>query len=377
MNTTTSYQTRRSARGFSLVEAIITLLLVSIIIVAATAAFVQNQRITTSEVMRATLRSNLRYAVNVMAGDLRPVGAFSKWSQISAVGAYAFSMLECTNTNWVPFAPSGTNLGQYTGYDAGLPDRVRIADPDIINDARLYADYNPPSSQIKSIKLTGAQFEPGDLLIITDANLVGNPLDPNAAIHADLLVPTTIVNPTTGNPFTEITINPGNQSGGINPPHGLSYPYPSGSVLYKIRIWEYFIDATQADGIPRLYRREVRAVNSFPELVAEHVEDLQVALWLDTNNNGVMENTEWLNSSFQNLIANKSQLAFLRGMRITLVGRTPMVPEAIAGRNIGGSIYYQRPAIEDRTAGTISAAPMYREVYQEIVFLRNMRPPQS
>ncbi len=371
---------RRSDRGFSLVEALVTVVLVSIIIGAATAAFVQNQRITTSEIMRANLRSNLRFAVNVMAGDLRPVGSYSKWTTITGNGgAFAFAPVECTNTNFTQWG-SATNFGQYQGYDGSLPDRIRIAEPDIINDARLYADYNQPQSTIKSIKVTGNQFAEQDLLIITDANLVGNVFDPGVTTHTSLFVPVEIQKPTSSNAFTAIAINQGANDGGINGPQGLPYDYPTGSAIYKIRIWEYYVDQSNPS-IPRLYRREVKVGATSPELVAEYVEDLQVALWLDLNSNGAIDAGEWKNSDFAALTATPAQLRLLRAMRVTLIGRTPtVVDQSMAGKQQGsGDVYYQRPAAEDRAAGaSVGTAPgqaYYREVYQEVIYLRNLQPP--
>ena len=370
---------RRSDSGFSLVEALVTVVLVSIIIGAATAAFVQNQRITTSEIMRANLRSNLRFAVNVMAGDLRPVGSYSKWTQVYGKG-HTFAPIECTNSQFQNWGNTGVNFGQYLGYDSSQPDRLRIIEPDIINDARLYSDYKGPEKNIQAVKITGQPFSKGDLLIITDANLLENAFEPGAVTHTALFVATGIQPDQSNNAFTIVTCNTGSDDGGINDTGGLPYSFPSGSALYKVRLWEYYIDQSNP-AIPRLYRREVKGTAPPPELVAEYVEDFQVALWLDLDSDGVIDAGEWKNTDFAALTADPSQVRLLRAMRLTLTGRTPtVVDQSMAGSKLGtGDVYYQRPAVEDRAAGasvgTVSGAAYYREVYQEIIYLRNLQPP--
>ncbi len=363
---------RPNRRGFSLLEAMITLVIMLIIIGGATALFFENQNATTAHVALAELRTNMRFALDTMASDLRVVGAYTKWAPLQILkGAYQFNIVECTNAQWQPFV-SGLQLGHYAGYDSTIPDRIRVVEPDIINDAQLRDEYSPPSSQFKAVKISGEPFQEGDLLLITNAPVVDNPWDPGAQIFADLFVPTTIQGPQSGNPFTEVTFNAGaGDPYGVNSPSGFAQSYPPGSTIMRIRIWEYYIDTNIPD-VPRLMRLEARP-NAVPEEVSRYVEDLQVAMGIDADDNNNITGAEWITTNFQNIT--NAQLQHLRAMRITLIGRTFAMPEVMAGARVGTQdIYYRRPGIEDRSAGAIQSIPQFREVYTQVVMFRNLRP---
>ena len=363
---------RPNRRGFSLLEAMITLVIMLVIIGGATALFFENQNATTAHVALAELRTNMRFALDTMSSDLRVVGAYTKWAPLQILkGAYQFNIVECTNAQWQPFV-SGLQLGHYAGYDSTIPDRIRVVEPDIINDAQLRDEYSPPSFQFKAVKINGEPFQEGDLLLITNAPTVDNPWDPGAQIFADLFVPTTIQKPHSGNPFTEITFNAGaNDPYGVNSPSGFPQAYPAGSTIMRIRIWEYYIDTNIPD-VPRLMRLEARP-NAVPEEVSRYVEDLQVAMGIDTDDDNNITGAEWITTNFQNIT--NAQLQHLRAMRITLIGRTFAMPEVMAGARTGTQdIYYRRPGLEDRSAGTVQSIPQFREVYTQVVMFRNLRP---
>ena len=361
-------------RGFSLMEAMITLVVMLLIIGGATAIFVQNQRATTAHITLAMLRANLRFAMETMSADLRPIGAVTRAATPVVNRTSLFPILDLKNSGTY-----SSGFGSYNNYDGTLPDRIRIVEPDIINDASLYADYDH-SSQLKSIKILGDQFDDCDILLITNANMVDNPYDPASGATADLFQACNVQGPQSGNPFTEITFGRGCNHD-LNPHGGFLNDYPSGSMLMKVRIWQYSIDQTDPK-IPKLVREEVGGSDSGdnqcdsprpPEVVSEYVEDMQVAVGLDTSGDNNIQPGEWVNNNFQALTV--AQLATLRAVRITLVGRTVMVPEVMAGRSAGANdIYYRRPAVEDRGAGAAGSMPQYREVYTEVIQLRNLRP---
>jgi len=366
-----SYRKKINSKGFSLVEALITMVIVLVVIGGATALFVQNQRATSAAVSVAMLRSNLRFALDVMSSELREIGAIMKASQVNVLSSYQIPLIECTNANFQNYG-SVSNLGHYQSYDAGLPDKIRIVEPEIINDAHLIEAYHKPSNQMKSVKITGGQFQEGDILLITNANLVNNPYDPTSGIYSDLFVPTNIQPSQSNNEFTEITFTPGQSP--LNSPQGLSNDYPEGSALMKVRIWEYYIDDTTDPNIPKLYRAEVN--NPYPELVAEYIEDMQVALGIDTDGDNYISPSEWINTAFDNITP--QQLFNLRAIRLTLVGRTGLIPKEMAGKDLGrDDLYYHAPAVEDHNpTGPYSSTtiPYFREVYTTTIYLRNLRP---
>ncbi len=356
-----------NTRGFSLLEALISMVVMLIVLGGAVAVFVQNQRASAANVSLTLLRTNLRAAVQTMASDIRQIGAISRNTYVTAMSSYNLPIIQCTNIN-PEVMESGYNLQQYTGYDPAQSDRIRIIDPDLSKNTRLVEDMNnDTTSTAKTVKILNNELEEGDIVVITNSNLVEDP----SAAFADLLEITTVQPDSSDNRFTEITFNPSGLN--VKP---LNMPYPAGSALVRVRIWEYYIDRTDPQ-IPKLYRLEART-NSHPELVAEFVEDFQVALGIDTNGNENVEDSEWVDTNFQNYFTapGSNQLANLRAVRITLIGRTGRVPVEMAGqRQNTQDINYRMPAMEDYTGSRYETSyPQFREAYTEVIFLRNMRP---
>jgi hypothetical protein len=269
-----------------------------------------------------------------------------------------------------------STLGAYSSYDSSQPDHLRIVTPEIINESALAGDYSTGSTTISSIKINGTSFQAGDMILITNANLMQNPFDTSANPLADLFQACSATAPGSGNPYWTIAVN---CNTGFNPSTGFANSYASGSALTKVRIWEYYIDNSDPN-IPRLMRREVKGTlggNVSAEVIAEYVEDFQLALGIDGLDGSTPDNNiqpaEWMNTGFTGLTLN--QLANMRAIRVSLIGRTVIVPETMAGGRTGANdIYYRRPALEDRSQGAIGPYPQYREVITEVVQLRNMRP---
>jgi type IV pilus assembly protein PilW len=362
---------RISSRGFSLLEALISLVVMLLIIGGATAIFVQNQRATTANVTLAMLRANLRFARETLSADLRPIGAFSKPATPFILQTVSFPMVNLNNSGSYQ-----STLGAYSSYDSSQPDHLRIVTPEIINESALAGDYSTGSTTISSIKINGTSFQAGDMILITNANLMQNPFDTSANPLADLFQACSATAPGSGNPYWTIAVN---CNTGFNPSTGFANSYASGSALTKVRIWEYYIDNSDPN-IPRLMRREVKGTlggNVSAEVIAEYVEDFQLALGIDGLDGSTPDNNiqpaEWMNTGFTGLTLN--QLANMRAIRVSLIGRTVIVPETMAGGRTGANdIYYRRPALEDRSQGAIGPYPQYREVITEVVQLRNMRP---
>jgi len=365
-----SLSRRIDRRGFSLVESLVTLVVMLLILAGATTVFFKNQQATAAHISLAMMRANMRFGMDTLCADMRQIGAYMRGAPISIKKAgVEFGLIECTNSNWTQWI-AGTGFGHYGGYDATISDRIRIVEPDIINDARLQRQYDPPSSQMKAVKLTGQPFDEGDLLLITNSTCFDNPWDPGNDVFADLFVPTTIQPDHSNNAFTEITANAGaGDPYNVNAPNGLAHSYPAGSTILKISIFEYYIDNTDPE-IPKLMRRDV--LNRTEE-IASFVEDLQVALGIDANDDNNITGAEWITTGFTTLT--ETQLNHLRAMRISLTGRTMVVAESMAGLQAGAQdIYYRRPAVEDHPAGAATSVPYFREVYNETVMFRNLRP---
>ena len=125
-------------RGFSLMEAMITLVVMLLIIGGATAIFVQNQRATTAHITLAMLRANLRFAMETMTADLRPIGAYSRTVTPTVNRTGMFPLVDLRNSG--TYSPG---FGQYSAYDPTLPDRMRQAAEAIKEASALYGFEHP------------------------------------------------------------------------------------------------------------------------------------------------------------------------------------------------------------------------------------------
>jgi hypothetical protein len=96
----------------------------------------------------------------------------------------------------------------------------------------------------------------------------------------------------------------------------------------------YYIDTSDA-AHPVLMQQE----QGTPEPIAEDIEDLQIAYGVDSNNNRIIENNEWVNS-----VTTDGDIDRIRLVRITIVARTSQRDPAL--RNVAQTV----PALEDRPA---------------------------
>jgi hypothetical protein len=100
------------------------------------------------------------------------------------------------------------------------------------------------------------------------------------------------------------------------------------------------------------------------EPMAEGIEDMQIALGIDSGTNGVSEvgsaanDDEWQ----YNVTGDSVLTGTLRAIRVTLVSRANQPVT-------GGVTPYKRPAVENRTAGTADAYK--RRVLRTMVEIRN------
>ncbi|MBV8755995.1 MAG: PilW family protein [Deltaproteobacteria bacterium] len=156
-----------------------------------------------------------------------------------------------------------------------------------------------------------------------------------------------------------LTLN--TQCGTISLPSG---GYAAGSLVVRAQHATFYI-GTQ-DGIPTLFMDPDSDANATmpAEPLAEGIEDLQVALGVDSGTDGVSENGAGANDDeWQYNFSGDSVLAgTLRAVRVTLVSRAAQVVS-------GGITPYSRPAIEDHAAGGADAYK--RRVLRTIVEIRN------
>jgi type IV pilus assembly protein PilW len=96
------------------------------------------------------------------------------------------------------------------------------------------------------------------------------------------------------------------------------------------------------------------------EPIAEDIEDLQIAYGVDSNNNRIIENNEWVNNPTAN------QIDLIRLVRVTIVARTAQPDPAL--RNVAQTV----PAIEDRPARANLMDGYRRFILTRIVKTRNI-----
>jgi prepilin-type N-terminal cleavage/methylation domain-containing protein len=153
------------------------------------------------------------------------------------------------------------------------------------------------------------------------------------------------------------------QCSSINLPSG---GYPAGSLVIRAQHGTFYI-GTQ-DGIPTLFMDPDSDANPVMpgEPLADGVEDLQVALGVDSTTDGVSElgasanDDEWQG----NKSGDAPLSGTLRAVRVTLVARAS---QAL----VGGTATFYRPAVEDHA---IAASPdMYRRrLLRTMVEIRNV-----
>jgi len=149
----------------------------------------------------------------------------------------------------------------------------------------------------------------------------------------------------------------------LKSPCGVTLPsggYPAGSLVVRAQHATFSIGTT--DGIPTLMMDPDAGGSAPAEPIADGVEDLQVAVGIDSSTDGLTDNggaDEWyFNAAGETIPASGTW----RALRVTLVARS-------VGQLVGAGTVSTRPKIEDHAIGT---ADMYRRrVLRSTVEIRN------
>jgi prepilin-type N-terminal cleavage/methylation domain-containing protein len=305
---------RHSEAGFSLIEIMSALVILSIAMTAVFATFISQQKSFTVQNRVAEMQQNLRQAVEYMSRGIRLAGYGIPDNVVIPNNIIAAGVTSVRSI----YAKDNT-----TG-----PDQVYI----------LYSfdmDANQPSTTLTAIGGTGGSvtvdnttgFLPGggELVLITDGTT------------ADLYQ-------TSAAGGTTLTFGGGYSSG-----HAKSYP--AGSTVAKARFDRYFIDNTTDMAHPTLMVD--RMGGSAPQPLADDIEDLQLTYAVDLNGNDFIDSGEWTPTP-----ANLSQI---RQVRLQFIARARL-PEA------GWS--ETRPTIGNRTdVGTPDGRR--RRTYDIVIDVRN------
>ena len=287
-----------SAEGFTLIEVSSALLILSIAVIAAYAAFEFLQASFTEQCRVAEVQRNLRDAVEMMSRDIRLAGYGIPGPVNLPAGMLPGG--ESAIRNIVPMnrsnAPDDLVVLYAWDKDVGVPPPT------------LAAAMAAPGDTIRVNNSAG--FSDGDFI------LIGN------GAAADLFQ----VN---GIPGEGILPHGG---AGVNDPslHDASLPYVAGDTVSKARFVRYFIDATDPDH-PALALDRMNGVRR--PLVGD-IEDLQLRYGLDADGDGVVDTA--VDSP------GAAQIPRIRQVRLYVSARTRVRQR---GRQEA------RPALADRAAG--------------------------
>ncbi len=376
-------------QGFSLVEAIISLVIVSMILAAGAWLFFANQRTTTLELTMSFVRANLRQALNVLGKDIVQAGMLSRASKFDFKG----HLIRPIESGTI-YHTYGLNIGKFTSYNPNYPDKIQIISPDPVNTAYAVQDVSAHSSTLSNIKIdanntpTNINYQPkkGDYYIVTNANYIKDPFDPSSGVISNIFKLRNV----TYTPQANDTPDHGHYRFRITP--SLRESFSSGAGLTKVNIHYYFVklyDNIDPPKLPELkcYIRNIH--RSY--VVAEGIEDMQIAYGVDLNNNGIIDTNEWIQDP---LSISDNDYYKLRAIKVTLSAISKPLPASYLGAKIVGGnktphICFYKPFIGDEgnnngnnngnDVGTPNPfenkdLPVYRIIASETYYLRNFMP---
>lgn len=333
-------------QGFTLVELVIAMAVSLVVLLATLQLFDNSQRSYTVQEGVAEMQQNVRTAKMFIERDIRMAGA--------GIPDFSFG-----GTDLFPFEFEN-NVDGTVGVAATIADiipgtdllRVRYQNFSVGSCGSDPAGLLPSCDTLPQLTLASEMPDTATVAIVNEDLQDGIGWD--ASCYCD---GTSFTQPTPGMPF--IVVSPdGSQSAVLfhtstlpnsdkigNAPNftfdGVVYPnkllntFPAGSTInffHPDGIYDALYYLQDQDGVPCL----VRDTGAGAQVIAEYIEDLQLAFELDTDDDGVVDAT-----------VNAADLTDLqkpqvRMVRLSLVGRSAHLQRDFSG---------QRPALEDHAAG--------------------------
>ena len=333
----------RSDSGFTLIEMLIAIAVSGIVLAGLVSMFTTTNRAYKRQDETATLQQSLRVAKMNLERDIRMAGCGFGTSFIYLDNPSPIPPLSNTD----PIPPIVNNNGGGT------------ANSDILTIS--YVNYSDPCNGVMP-QLTPTGVASASITVgVTEGSLWWASDIPGCktASAPFLAVYTRPIDPerTTRLRSNLITITGGSadnlQCSGLGA--GIPPTPPVNSSLD-------FFSATQLVTVIYSYNSTNRTLDRNGQVLAENIEDFQLAFGLDTNGDGAVDitnNAEWVN----NLTLSATQRADLRQVRVSLLGRST--------NPINGQALNARPAVEDHNAGTDQDHHL-RQLLQFDVALRNM-----
>jgi len=260
-------------RGLSLIELMISIAIGLLILVALSTLFI-NQSKTRSELDKSNrMIDNGRYALEVLAGDLRLAGYYGEFTPTSGVPAIPGSLPNPCSTTTTDIAAALQLAVQ--GYDAsGLASQITSPPCGLTYTANNSLTLNPGS----------------DILVIRRASTATPIAQGDAQLDTHYLQSSLCQYDTT---LFKIDTNPANFTLRTNSCTAASTtPYAK---LRNMLVHVYFVspnnNPSPADGIPTLKMLELDATSHAFETrpLVEGIEYMQLEYGLDSNNDGVAD----------------------------------------------------------------------------------------
>jgi type IV pilus assembly protein PilW len=275
LHRTSSLHARRHARGVTLIELMIALVLGLLVVGAAIGIFVSNRQAFRATENLSRIQENARVGYELMAREVREAGGNPCSRSVPVVNVLNDS--SAWSTNWSD-GVRGYNGGQAFAPAAfGTAAGTRVAGTDAI-ELRAGAsgdvtvtDHKPKSAQFKVSTVNHGLLD-GDIVMVCDF------------VQASIFQ---ITNAQNGINDTVVHNNgtgtPGNCSKGLgwaNPPlcttNGNAYAYGPNSIIARLRTTGWYIGNNGRNGGRSLYQTTGQGTTSTNQEIAEGVQDMRI-----------------------------------------------------------------------------------------------------
>jgi len=331
---------RRSQAGFTLVELMISLVLFSIAIAGVLAVAVSMAQGYREQRQTVETEGAARGAMDYIADAIRQTSPGVSAAKVDGPNSNAAKIVVGAIQD-----TRDCSIGTLTveNQTAG-PDSIDLifASGGVVTSLRSTYDGSNLSSI--TVPVTGAaDLREGDTLLITDGT---------TGHLARIATTAGAVNTATGVIALEtFACSP-----------TFATPYASGALVIRAMRAKFFIGPF--DGSPLALLMDPDPANNTVtdiEPLADHVEDMQIALGIDDNDDGTIANNEWY---FGGAAAPPTAGRVLRAVRITLIARA-------STELTGGTATFVRPGAEDRGAST-GPDKYRRRVLSTTIEIRNL-----
>jgi prepilin-type N-terminal cleavage/methylation domain-containing protein len=331
---------RRSQRGFTLVELMVSLVLFSLVIAGMLSIAVTMARSFREQQLTVSAEDASRQAMEFITDAIRSSSPGVPTGRIEHVNTCAFGAYAISNRRAAPAVAIDTDA------------LTIVYSPGVVTTATVVYSGGTGLTVVD-----GSQFKAGDSVLVTDF--------------------------TTGH-IAEVTAVAGNNLTLAGATCGVTMPinYAVGSLVIRVYRAQFFI--ADVDGIPTLMMDPDEAGPAAAEPLAEGIEDLQVMAGVDVTGDGLTEDgsttDEWHYNNLgdvqhpqppiptsglpaQGVNTGLPAVGTVRALRVTLIARA-IQPVTVP--------IYTRPAAGDR-ALAVSPDGFRRRVLNAIVEIRNLQ----